>query len=71
MKANIKYFLFSESYEAGGVYNVSLTEHLRRSNRKIAYVLEVCIPALYHLGLQEEGLFRIAGGANKVKKLKV
>jgi len=32
--------------------------------------MEVCIPALYQLGLQEEGLFRIAGGANKVKKLK-
>ena len=53
------------------VYGVSLEEHLRVTNRDIAQVLEACICFLLETGLDEEGLFRIAGMASKVKKLKV
>ncbi|XP_078316920.1 rho GTPase-activating protein 44-like isoform X6 [Crassostrea virginica] len=52
------------------VYGVSLEEHLRVTGRDIALVLEVCIITLIEGGLEEEGLFRIAGMASKVKKLK-
>ncbi|KAL4240846.1 Rho GTPase-activating protein 17 [Mactra antiquata] len=52
------------------VYGIALEEHLRVSNRDIAQVLEACICYLLDEGLDEEGLFRIAGMASKVKKLK-
>lgn len=34
-------------------------------------VIEACISILFHEGLEEEGLFRIAGSTSKLKKLKV
>ncbi|XP_061175327.1 rho GTPase-activating protein 17-like isoform X2 [Saccostrea echinata] len=52
------------------VYGVPLEEHLRVTGRDIALVLEVCVITLIEGGLEEEGLFRIAGMASKVKKLK-
>ncbi|XP_060581329.1 rho GTPase-activating protein 44-like isoform X7 [Ruditapes philippinarum] len=52
------------------VYGVALEEHLRVTNRDIAQVLEACVCFLLDVGLEEEGLFRIAGMASKVKKLK-
>ncbi|XP_052771167.1 rho GTPase-activating protein 44-like isoform X7 [Mya arenaria] len=52
------------------VYGMSLEEHLRVTNRDIATVLEACVCYLLEYGLEEEGLFRIAGMASKVKKLK-
>ncbi|XP_062589781.1 rho GTPase-activating protein 17-like isoform X6 [Saccostrea cucullata] len=52
------------------VYGVPLEEHLRVTGRDIALVLEVCVITLIDGGLEEEGLFRIAGMASKVKKLK-
>ncbi|XP_056017706.1 rho GTPase-activating protein 44-like isoform X8 [Ostrea edulis] len=52
------------------VYGVPLEEHLRVTGRDIALVLEVCVITLIEGGLDEEGLFRIAGMASKVKKLK-
>ncbi|KAL3877621.1 hypothetical protein ACJMK2_035307 [Sinanodonta woodiana] len=45
-------------------------EHLRVTGRDIALVLEECICYLIDTGLDEEGLFRIAGIASRVKKLK-
>ncbi|KAK3089695.1 hypothetical protein FSP39_005689 [Pinctada imbricata] len=52
------------------VYGVPLEEHLRVTGRDIALVIEACICTLIEGGLDEEGLFRIAGMASKVKKLK-
>ncbi|XP_065213470.1 rho GTPase-activating protein 17-like isoform X2 [Planococcus citri] len=52
------------------VFKTSLDEHLRSTGRKIAYPLELCVCVLSELGMEEEGLFRIAGGAGKVRRLK-
>lgn len=52
------------------VFGVSLQEHLRVTGKKLAYPLEICITTLSEFGLSEEGLFRIAGGLSKVKRLK-
>ena len=43
------------------VYGKSLEEHLESSGRTIAYPIEVCVCGLMLIGLEEEGLFRIAG----------
>lgn len=43
------------------VFGVSLQEHLRVTERRIALPLEICIRALQELGMSEEGLFRVAG----------
>lgn len=43
---------------------------MRYSTREIAVVLEVCSAALFEIGLNHEGLFRISGNAAKVKRLK-
>lgn len=52
------------------VYGVDLAEHLSTTKRKIAYPIELCVCGLIETGLDEEGLFRIAGSTSKVKKLK-
>ncbi|ENN73606.1 hypothetical protein YQE_09853, partial [Dendroctonus ponderosae] len=52
------------------VFGVSLQEHLRVTGKRLAYPLEICITTLTEFGLSEEGLFRIAGSASKVKRLK-
>ncbi|XP_074648090.1 rho GTPase-activating protein 17-like [Tubulanus polymorphus] len=52
------------------VYGTSLEDHLQSTEREIAVVLEECVCTLIDVGLEEEGLFRVAGGASKVKKLK-
>lgn len=52
------------------VYGVDLSDHLNTTKRKIAYPIELCICGLLETGLEEEGLFRIAGSTSKVKKLK-
>lgn len=53
------------------VFGISLEEHLRVTNRKLAFPLEVCICALTEFGMLEEGLFRVVGSASKVKRLKL
>ncbi|XP_077979662.1 rho GTPase-activating protein 44-like isoform X2 [Glandiceps talaboti] len=52
------------------VFGTSLEDHLRVSEREIAFPLEACCEAILHMGTDEEGLFRIAGSSSKVKKLK-
>ncbi|XP_060535096.1 SH3 domain-binding protein 1-like [Cylas formicarius] len=53
------------------VFGVPLREHLRVTGKKIAYPLEVCVTSLEtEDGMTEEGLFRIAGGMSKVKRLR-
>ncbi|XP_028129947.2 rho GTPase-activating protein 92B isoform X2 [Diabrotica virgifera virgifera] len=52
------------------VFGTSLKEHLRITNKRIAYPLEICISALTEYGMSEEGLFRVAASTSKVKRLK-
>ncbi|XP_029782580.1 rho GTPase-activating protein 44 isoform X3 [Suricata suricatta] len=47
-----------------------LEEHLTISGREIAFPIEACVTMLLECGLQEEGLFRVAPSASKLKKLK-
>ncbi|XP_025831991.1 rho GTPase-activating protein 17-like [Agrilus planipennis] len=53
------------------VFGLNLEEHLRVTGRSIAYPLELCICALSEIGMLEEGLFRVVGGASRVKRLKL
>ncbi|XP_057651897.1 rho GTPase-activating protein 92B-like isoform X1 [Diorhabda carinulata] len=52
------------------VFGTSLKEHLRITNKRLAYPLEICISALTEYGMSEEGLFRVAASTSKVKRLK-
>ncbi|XP_015588654.1 rho GTPase-activating protein 44 isoform X2 [Cephus cinctus] len=64
-----------ESYindnEMKPVYGYPLEEHLRVTNRKIALPIQLCVSVLLRLGMEEEGLFRIAGGASKLRRIKL
>ncbi|KAM4024582.1 LOW QUALITY PROTEIN: rho GTPase-activating protein 17-like [Anomaloglossus baeobatrachus] len=51
-------------------FGTALEEHLKRSSRDIAVPIEACVMMLLETGMKEEGLFRIAAGASKLKKLK-
>ncbi|XP_048351538.1 rho GTPase-activating protein 17 isoform X2 [Sphaerodactylus townsendi] len=51
-------------------FGTPLEEHLKRSGREIALPIEACVMMLLETGMKEEGLFRIAPGASKLKKLK-
>jgi hypothetical protein len=48
------------------VYGYPLEEHLRVTGRKVAFPIELCVCALLELGMEEEGLFRVAGGRDVV-----
>ncbi|CAB1350199.1 unnamed protein product, partial [Coregonus sp. 'balchen'] len=41
-----------------------------RTRREIAFPIEACVTMLLECGMQEEGLFRVAPSASKLKKLK-
>ncbi|XP_017570800.1 rho GTPase-activating protein 44 isoform X1 [Pygocentrus nattereri] len=47
-----------------------LEDHLSLTSRDIAFPIEACVTMLLDCGLQEEGLFRVAPSASKLKKLK-
>ncbi|XP_063760955.1 rho GTPase-activating protein 44 isoform X2 [Eleginops maclovinus] len=51
-------------------FGKSLEDHLNISGREIAFPIEACVTMLLECGMQEEGLFRIAPSASKLKKLK-
>ncbi|XP_035852619.1 rho GTPase-activating protein 44 isoform X5 [Sander lucioperca] len=51
-------------------FGKSLEEHLNISGREIAFPIEACVTVLLECGMQEEGLFRVAPSASKLKKLK-
>ncbi|XP_053196734.1 rho GTPase-activating protein 17a isoform X2 [Scomber japonicus] len=59
-----------DSWTEKPAFGTALDEHLKRSGREIALPLEACIMMLLETGMKEEGLFRIAAGASKLKKLK-
>ncbi|XP_037332458.1 rho GTPase-activating protein 17b isoform X3 [Pungitius pungitius] len=62
--------LQQDSWMEKPAFGTSLDEHLKRSNREIALPMEACVMMLLETGMKEEGLFRIAAGASKLKKLK-
>uniref|UniRef100_A0A672PL18 Rho GTPase-activating protein 44 n=1 Tax=Sinocyclocheilus grahami TaxID=75366 RepID=A0A672PL18_SINGR len=59
-----------ESWVEKPCYGKPLEEHLTLSGREIAFPIEACVTMLLDYGLQEEGLFRVAPSASKLKKLK-
>ncbi|PAA57155.1 hypothetical protein BOX15_Mlig018831g1 [Macrostomum lignano] len=55
---------------AGPCYGVPLEEHLTKTGRQVAYVIDVCTAALNRDDvLVEEGLFRLNGPSGSVQKL--
>ncbi|XP_042363444.1 rho GTPase-activating protein 17a isoform X4 [Plectropomus leopardus] len=59
-----------DSWTEKPAFGTGLDEHLKRSGREIALPIEACVMMLLETGMKEEGLFRIAAGASKLKKLK-
>ncbi|XP_060883626.1 rho GTPase-activating protein 17a isoform X4 [Labrus mixtus] len=59
-----------DSWTEKPAFGTGLDEHLKRSSREVALPLEACVMMLLETGMKEEGLFRIAAGASKLKKLK-
>ncbi|XP_077595511.1 rho GTPase-activating protein 44 isoform X3 [Stigmatopora nigra] len=59
-----------ESWAEKPSYGKPLEEHLELSGRDIAFPIEACVTMLLECGMQEEGLFRVAPSASKLKKLK-
>ncbi|XP_006800970.1 rho GTPase-activating protein 17a isoform X5 [Neolamprologus brichardi] len=59
-----------DSWMEKPAFGTGLDEHLKRSGREIALPIEACVMMLLETGMKEEGLFRIAAGASKLKKLK-
>lgn len=53
------------------VFGASLEEHLRVTSRKIAFPIELCVCTLLELGMEEEGLFRVAGGMKQSTVFKI
>jgi hypothetical protein len=66
----LRFVLFLGDSSVKRVYGIPLHEHLRVTNKRIALPLEICITLLMRHGLHEEGLFRIAGGSSRVKRLR-
>lgn len=54
--------IFTDESPSKPVYGYPLEEHLRVTRRKVASPIELCVCALLELGMEEEGLFRVAGG---------
>ncbi|OQV18809.1 Rho GTPase-activating protein 44 [Hypsibius exemplaris] len=52
------------------LFGADLNADLRRNRRSVAFVIDICTAFLYQNSLEEEGLFRLAGGASKVKMFK-
>ncbi|CAJ1079973.1 rho GTPase-activating protein 44-like isoform X3 [Xyrichtys novacula] len=59
-----------ETWAEKPCYGKPLEEHLALSGRDIAFPIEACVTMLLECGMQEEGLFRVAPSASKLKKLK-
>ncbi|XP_059621494.1 rho GTPase-activating protein 92B [Phlebotomus argentipes] len=52
------------------IFRVPLEEHLAATNRKISYVIELCVCALLEKGLYEEGLLRVGCSNTKLKRMR-
>ncbi|XP_077293694.1 uncharacterized protein LOC143916453 [Arctopsyche grandis] len=53
------------------VFGYPIEEHLRVIGQPIAFPLELCVCLLHELGLNEEGLLRIAAGSSRMKRMKL
>ena len=55
------------------VFGSSLSSHLSNFHLPsgIAWPLQVCVSRLVNLGLEEEGLFRLAAGNGKVRRRRI
>jgi hypothetical protein len=65
------FMLSIDSNPAKPVFGQRLEDHLRVTKRRIAYPIELCICTLLEISVEEEGLFRIAAGASKVRCMKL
>lgn len=59
--------LFLDDSAVKPVFGYPLEQHLRVTGRTIAFPIELCVCTLHELALNEEGLFRIAGGMYWIK----
>lgn len=71
VKNNYIMIVRADDNEMKPVYGYPLEEHLRVTNRKIALPIQLCVSVLLRLGMEEEGLFRIAGAASKSRRIKL
>ncbi|XP_038109256.1 uncharacterized protein LOC6051804 [Culex quinquefasciatus] len=51
------------------IFNTPLHEHLKATDRKIAYVIELCVCCLLEKGLYEEGLLRVGCASSKLRRM--
>uniref|UniRef100_A0A0N4ZB13 Rho-GAP domain-containing protein n=1 Tax=Parastrongyloides trichosuri TaxID=131310 RepID=A0A0N4ZB13_PARTI len=52
------------------IFGVDIEEHCRKEGRKIAAPIQICAEVLSEVGMKEQGLFRVPGNQNKVKRLR-
>uniref|UniRef100_A0A2M4A1K8 Putative rho gtpase-activating protein 92b n=1 Tax=Anopheles triannulatus TaxID=58253 RepID=A0A2M4A1K8_9DIPT len=51
------------------IFNTALRDHLKATDRKIAYVIELCVCCLLEKGLYEEGLLRVGCASSKLRRM--
>ncbi|XP_053692707.1 rho GTPase-activating protein 92B-like [Sabethes cyaneus] len=51
------------------IFHTPLREHLKATDRKIAYVIELCVCCLLEKGLYEEGLLRVGCASSKLRRM--
>lgn len=51
------------------IFHTPLQEHLKATDRRIAYVIELCVCCLLEKGLYEEGLLRVGCASSKLRRM--
>ncbi|CAJ0582914.1 unnamed protein product, partial [Mesorhabditis spiculigera] len=59
-----------ENAHPSPVFGVDLEDHLKRTNRDIALVIEECCAMIRHNPEKEKGMFRVNGNVNRIKRMK-
>ena len=62
MPYTIFFIVILETRSILKVFGQSLEDHLNATEREVAYPIELCCCCLLETGMEEEGLFRVAGG---------
>uniref|UniRef100_A0A0K0FH57 Rho GTPase-activating protein 92B (inferred by orthology to a D. melanogaster protein) n=1 Tax=Strongyloides venezuelensis TaxID=75913 RepID=A0A0K0FH57_STRVS len=52
------------------IFGVDIDKHCQKEGRKIAAPIQICAEVLFENGMKEQGLFRVPGNQNKVKRLR-
>lgn len=52
------------------IFGIDIEKHCKKEGRKIAAPIQICAEALFENGMKEQGLFRVPGNQNKVKRLR-